>query len=89
MGLQATGVPSDLTQALYTSVFNTWSACPKGIYRTNFLIFFPVFRPFWPLNPFKMALKVVLEVLLDVLEVLLEVLDLSWRSWRWFWGTMY
>ena len=31
----------------------------------------------------------VLEVLLDVLEMLLEVLDLSWRSWRWFWGTMY
>ena len=30
-----------------------------------------------------------LEVLLDVLEVLLEVLDLSLRSWRWFWGTMY
>ena len=31
----------------------------------------------------------VLEVLLDVLEMLLEVLDLSWRSWRWFWGPMY
>ena len=36
-----------------------------------------------------MTLKVVLEVLLDVPEVLLEVLDLSWRSWRWFWVPMY
>ena len=55
---------------------------PKGIYRTNFLIFyFSVFRPFCPLNPFKTTLKVVLEVLLDVPEVLLEVLDLSRRSW--------
>ena len=48
-----------------------------------------VFRPFWPLKPVKMTLKVVLEVLLDVPEVLLEVLDLSRRSWRWFWGSMY
>ena len=41
------------------------------------------------LKPFKMVLKVVLEVLLDVPEVLLEVLDLSWRSWRRSWGPMY
>ena len=36
-----------------------------------------------------MSLKVVLELLLDVPEVLFEVLDLSPRSWRWFWGSMY
>ena len=48
----------------------------KGVKRTNFLILCcSVFRPFWPLKPFKMALKVVLEVLLDVPEVVLEVLE--------------
>ena len=46
------------------------------------------FRLFWRLKPLKMTLEVVLELLLDILEVLLEALDLSWRSWRWFWGPM-
>ena len=36
------------------------------------------------LNPTKLLLKVVLDLLLDVLVMLLEVLDLSWRSWRSF-----
>ena len=61
-----------------------------GIDRTNFLILgFSVLRPFWHLKRFKTTSKVVLELLLDVPEVLLEVLDLSWRSWRWFWASMY
>ena len=58
---------------------------PNGVDRRHFVIFwFSVFRPFWPLKPFKMTSKVVLEVLLDGPEVLLEVLDLSQRSWGWF-----
>ena len=78
---------------MYRAVFNTWSACPKGaplgLYKTNVrMLGFFVFRPFWPLKPFRMAVK-VLEGLMEVLEVLLEVLDLSWRSWRWFWASMY
>ena len=38
---------------------------------------FYVFRPFWPLKPFKTTLKEVLEVVLEVLEV---VLMFFWKA---------
>ena len=48
----------------------------KDSYRFLRIYGFYVFRPFWPLKPFKTGLKEVLEVLLEVLEVVLEVLQL-------------
>ena len=63
-----------------------------GIHKRGFdrsrLVVFSIFASVLAPNPFKMIFKVVLELLLDVPEVLLEVLDLSRRSWGWFWRCM-